>query len=374
MDLAYHFWLFLQLKKSTRCDCVTKLQLACIRPRMTKIYTILRSFWVRWLGVFILVAGAAFWGGYEVRAKWPGVIPLAVTGANELRLGQQTLTNPLLECDLSGNRIASKRFEPLEGVLKGIIKEKTKQGILEHASVYYRSMNSARWAGINETETFAAASLIKVPLLFVYYRDADRTPAILGDSIVYDGSFDHSKEQNIKPSHLLTVGTHTVEDLLHDMIAYSGNNSMDLLLARMQGDQVKAVSQDLGVTIQRSKIGDALFSSQDFSTFFRVLYNASYLSRDSSEKALALLTETDYRDGLVAGVPKEVTVAHKFGERIVQKVAGQEDYAELHDCGIVYDKTEPYFLCVMTRGKDLNQLSGVIRDLSTAVYNSTSRQ
>jgi hypothetical protein len=38
----------------------------------------------------------------------------------------------------------------------------------------------------------------------------------------------------------------------------------------------------------------------DYASFFRVLFNASYLNRKDSEKALALLTKVAFRDGLIA--------------------------------------------------------------------------
>jgi hypothetical protein len=43
------------------------------------------------------------------------------------------------------------------------------------------------------------------------------------------------------------------------------------------------------------------------------LFNASYLNRENSEKVLNLLTKTDFKDGLVAGVnDKNIAISHKF--------------------------------------------------------------
>ena len=88
------------------------------------------------------------------------------------------------------------------------------------------------------------------------------------------------------------------------------------------------------------------------------------MSPARSEEALDLLTKSEFKDGLVAGVPPGVTVAHKFGER----GAEGERMRQLHDCGIVYCPRSPYVLCVMTRGEDFQQLIGTTEDISRLVY------
>jgi len=62
-------------------------------------------------------------------------------------------------------------------------------------------------------------------------------------------------------------------------------------------------------------------------------------------------------------VPKEVRVAHKFGELGLPN--GEK---QLHDCGIIYYPGNPYLLCVMSKGKDSQKLSGIIQTISSMVY------
>jgi hypothetical protein len=73
---------------------------------------------------------------------------------------------------------------------------------------------------------------------------------------------------------------------------------------------------------------------------------------------------TEFDQGIVAGVPKGVTIAHKFGER---EVVGEPE-KQLHDCGIVYYPKHPYLICIMTRGSDFEKLAQGIRELSELVY------
>jgi hypothetical protein len=44
-----------------------------------------------------------------------------------------------------------------------------------------------------------------------------------------------------------------------------------------------------------------------------------------------------------------------------------EQVEEFHDCGIVYSGT-PYLLCVMTKGKNYNDLQEAIRKISALTY------
>jgi len=100
----------------------------------------------------------------------------------------------------------------------------------------------------------------------------------------------------------------------------------------------------------------------------RILYNSSYLNFEMSNKALMLLTQTDFPNGLVAGVPDSVVVAHKFGE---QK---NGDEQQLHDCGIVYYQENPYILCVMTKGYEIPELASIIKEISQQVYNEVKQR
>ncbi|MHB8709527.1 MAG: serine hydrolase, partial [Desulfuromonadales bacterium] len=74
-------------------------------------------------------------------------------------------------------------------------------------------------------------------------------------------------------------------------------------------------------------------------------------------------------DGLTAGLPKSIEVAHKFGER--GDLAGA---MQLHDCGVIYHPDTPYLLCVMTRGDQHNQMTAAIAETSRMVYDEVTTQ
>ncbi len=82
-----------------------------------------------------------------------------------------------------------------------------------------------------------------------------------------------------------------------------------------------------------------------------------------SAKALTYLVNSEFKEGIAGGVPSEIKVAHKFGERTLSA-----DLKHLHDCGIVYYPDNPYILCVMTRGNNYQELSNIIKTISKMTY------
>ncbi len=88
------------------------------------------------------------------------------------------------------------------------------------------------------------------------------------------------------------------------------------------------------------------------------------MSLDNSEKALGLLSSAKFEEGLSAGVPSEVKVAHKFGER----EESETNEIQFHDCGIIYFPNNPYLLCIMTKGNNLTNLETVLSTISKMVY------
>jgi len=279
--------------------------------------------------------------------------------------------NPLLECD-SSTISQDKNLATLKKSLEFIISQYTGTGKISFASIYYRDLNNGPWFGINEREYFSPASLIKVPVLIAYFKDAESDSSLLNKKIINTKTFDYS-QQNITPTLMLELNKeYTVEDLLNRMIIYSDNAAYELLLDNIDNSKIFNVYKDLDVDISKAQNdpNGNIITVKDYSSFFRILFNASYLNQKMSEKALNILSQTQYSKGLVAGVPTNTSISHKFGER--QFLPSHEK--QLHDCGIVYLTKKPYLLCVMSRSSDFNQSAGFIKEVSKTVYSYISTE
>jgi beta-lactamase class A len=205
--------------------------------------------------------------------------------------------------------------------------------------------------------------------MIAYFKQAETHPELL-TQVLKNNSFetDPNLEPNFVSGQKLVVDQeYTILELIEYMIVDSNNRAFDLLINNIDLALLKSVYADLGLEFQQSLLkvdAPTIISVKDYATFFRVLFNASYLSPEMSNLALEILTKTKFDQGLKAGVEENIQVAHKFGERSFE----ENEEKQLHDCGIVYRPNKPYLLCVMTRGNDFETLINNVKQISTLVY------
>jgi len=289
--------------------------------------------------------------------------------AYEVRLGGYKYINPLLECEQAQDVIENAELMPFKNRVDNFIKDNLRKQWGDEVSVYFRELNDGLAFTIGKPEQFYPASLLKVPEMMSVLKKADADPAILKKRIAYDRP-ELKSRQNTEVADKLVFGrSYTIEELMERMIKYSDNVSSWLLEDALNPRDLRRVFDDLGIPNPADYADqDYVLSTETYSSFFRILYNASYLRKTSSEKALEYLSSTDYTKGLVAGVPPGTTVAHKFGLR---KINGTK---QLHDCGIIYYPGHPYLLCIMTSGPAPEYLDTTIGDISRFIYEEIDRQ
>ncbi len=246
--------------------------------------------------------------------------------------------------------------------------EKRNNGLAD-ASMYFYDLNRGRWIGVNESQKYNPASMLKVVIMVAYLKNAENNPAVLQKELVYTSDLQTllKKDQFNSDSSLTVSQSYTVDELINKMIIESDNGAEFLLLNNIDLDSLNYIYRALNITSPQASAGDFVISPRAYSLFFRIIYSATYLSRDMSEKALETLSRATFADGIVAGLPANTVVAHKFGEYVISS-NNQIQGMELHDCGIVYYKDNPYFLCVMTKGNNLDELKNVIKNISSMVY------
>ncbi len=290
-------------------------------------------------------------------------MPASDSSVHELREGGYKFINPLLECDTISETVRLNGLNTLEKAVSSYLEKEKADGNLTNAAVYYRDLNDGPWFGVNERAPFAPASLLKLPVMMAYFKKAEKDPSVLTKKIVYQAK-DQLLGQDIVPTKTIQKGqSYTIEELIVRMMEYSDNAALTVLEDNIDPMLIDKVTLDLGVETATVATPDDFMSVRGYSSLFRILYNASYIEKDLSEKALEIMSKSEFNDGLVAGVPKGIIISHKFGER--ERSDGSE---ELHDCGIVYHPSNPYLICVMTKGDRLEDLKKVISDVSRMVY------
>jgi beta-lactamase class A len=321
---------------------------------------------------FVAVAAASFAGGWFAKQEASAA---PVSKALRLSNNQYQYIDPLLLCNIN-NPSPAQEDKDLSAQLQAAIAKHVKAGDVSKASVYFGDVTSAKWADVNADQKYYPSSLGKIPIMMAYYQYAESHPGALDQKIVYPaGSEDRNAQQDIAPAQAIVPGnTYTARQLIEYMIKYSDNNAANLLYTHIDQDLLNSVYADLNIpTDENPNLANLDFiTPHQIATMFRVLYNATYLTREDSEGALELLTQSSFTEGIVAGVGGSAPVAHKLG--LVGIAPGDVTTEhELHDCGIVYGK-DTYHLCIMTRGAgSLAQLEATVAELSKIVYDKVNK-
>jgi beta-lactamase class A len=274
--------------------------------------------------------------------------------------------NPLLFLETSKEKTPD--YAPLEKELSKYVEQVTDAKQADSVSIYFRDVNSGRWTGINEDVTYRPSSMFKVAVMMGILKHATFYPSVLDRKLYYKETIDPG--QFYKPEQPLKTGYYTVQELINAMILDSDNTATIILLQNYEKDYLDVLTT---LRLPTPQTNDDFLSSKSYSVLFRSLYNATYLPASAAEQALTLLASTTFNNGLVEGVPENIIVSHKFGEQTNAFTNGRVRDRELHDCGIVYYPTRPYFICVMTKGQDFKQLEDVIQHISEITYKNIER-
>lgn len=333
-----------------------------------------------WLGGFLFVV-AGFAVGVQVpRAGAPtpergerdqqvddrGPAPRARAGGDDftpVRSTGYSFISPLLECEPGSTRWKGD-LASVEAELHTAVDRALHDRRVEHVSVYFRDLTNGPWFGINEQERFTPASLLKVPIMMAWFYLAEVRPDMLDQLVVFERS-DSGAVPTIPGSSKLQPGTaYAIGELIERMIISSDNDAAQVLLETVDERVLVRTYAELGFPVPTETDPDPEMTVKQYAAAFRVLFNATLLNRPWSERALETLSHSEFRDGLVAGLPEGLPIAHKFGERSIYGSAGRQ----LHECGIVYVPGRPYLLCVMTRGENVPAQAALIAELSRAAY------
>lgn len=251
----------------------------------------------------------------------------------------------------------------------------------ETVAVAFRDLQTGRELLVNGRVSFHAASTMKVPVMLEVYREAREGALRLDEGIavknefksIADGSaFSVSPEDDSEQALYRKVGgTETVRELLRLMITESSNLATNILVERVTPARVMELLKRLGArdmkVLRGVEDGKAFergmnntTTARDLLTLLRALAEGRAVSAEASREMVEVLAAQKFNEGIPAGVPARVRVAHKTGS--ITKIE--------HDAGIVYPPgRKPYVLVVLVRGiSDGARAHKLIADISRAVY------
>lgn len=234
----------------------------------------------------------------------------------------------------------------------------------ERLGIYFEYLPSGTSIGISEKEEFELASLLKVPI------------AMAALDQIHAGTMAPTTMLTLEKSHLDPYYGELwqegpgyqvpLEKAIEIMIVKSDNTAARVISENMPDGATEKIFDLLD--IPKVQKGMALVvTPKNYSSILRSLYLASILPKEESNQLLSLLTRTDFRDRIQAGVPDTVPVAHKVGIH----TSPDESKSIFTDCGIVYVPKRPYVLCVMIEGQEARTLS-YMTEISRIIYTYVS--
>lgn len=253
---------------------------------------------------------------------------------------------------------------PAKKKVSDLIQARIAAGDLKEGSVYFHALSTGYWFGLGEHQKFIPASLLKVYLLIRVLQEEESWPGVLKTSLELQDDVRNASQEILPYDRLVQGRRYTVEELLSHMIVYSDNSAAYTLHTKFGDKSLEKIYRDFG--LQSDAKDEAYLTLKQYMMVFLSLYNGTYIGAAPSGRALQFLSRSEFKDGLKAGLPPGLPVAHKFGERGVDTPQGR--LQQLHDCGIIYYGDYPYMLGVMTRGDDIKKLAAVIKDVSALIY------
>lgn len=236
-------------------------------------------------------------------------------------------------------------------------------------------------------EPFHAASTMKVAVMMEVFRHAQEGRLSLEDRLVIknefrslaDGSvFTLTAESDSDPALYEKIGhAVTIRELVRAMIVRSSNLATNLLIERVTAARVQELMEAIGASGMRVLRGvedrraferglNNTTTARALLVIFRHLAEGRILSRESCEEMVRILLDQEFNDGIPAGLPAGVRVAHKTGA--ISRIA--------HDAGIVYLPVgPPYVLVVLTRGvAEEPRANRLIAEISRLLYEHTLKR
>ena len=231
-------------------------------------------------------------------------------------------------------------------------------------------------------DAFHAASTMKIPVMIELFHQVREGKLKLSDPLpiknefhsLVDGSIFTLKPADDSETDLYkAVGqTRTLDQLCDLMVTVSSNFATNLLIQKLGIDNIRAIVTSLhadGMDIKRGVEDQKAFdkglnnttTARGLATLLLAIANGKAVDPGSSAKMVEILERQKFNEGIPAGVPANIRVAHKTGE--ITKIH--------HDAAIVYAK-RPFVLVVLVRGiEDFKQSSALIAGVTRDLYQAS---
>jgi len=232
---------------------------------------------------------------------------------------------------------------------------------------------------IDPDKQFHAASTMKVPVMIELFRQAHAGTLKLDEPLtirnefksIVDGSpYKLSEGDDSDKLMYDALGkTMTLRQLCEAMITVSSNFATNLLIDRLDVENIRATVTRLGADgmqvlrgVEDQKAFDKGLNNSTTARGLMVLFEkiaaGTAVSPAADREMVEILKRQKFNDAIPSGLPKDIAVAHKTGN--ITRIH--------HDAGIVYAR-RPYVVVLLVRGiQSQKESGGLMARLSRIIY------
>lgn len=219
-------------------------------------------------------------------------------------------------------------------------------------AVVVKDLQTGRGVSINADWTYYTASLFKVYVMLEVMHQEALGYLKLTDEVTITPYYD---AQSVGPRLTARCQRLTIRQALEAMMARS-DNSVAVLLQDMVGSgNINASMVSLGLKNSHFLSEDLPTSASDLARVLEGIGRGQAVSKSASEEMVRLLSLEQFDNGLRAGTPAGLRLAHKTGNYL----------GVTHDAGIVYGPSGAYVIVVMSDGANA---PAVTKDIATMVF------
>ena len=264
---------------------------------------------------------------------------LAITARNfklpkfpRISLSSLSEINPFKEqLIVVGNKGSKVDVEKLENIKKEFVElTDNYSGIY---AFYIYDLNGDYFYGSCYQEKMQAASLIKLPVIYLTYKESQ------------DGN----------------LNLEEYRPLLEAMGQRSDNEAYQKMAFVLGNEKINKAIIDLGMS--KTSFKDNITTPEDIGIFFKKLYKGELLNKENTEEFLKFLTDTSFEKWLRPGIPASIKLSHKYGR----------ETHSVSDAGVVFGD-KPFVIVIMTDGVIESEADEVFSELTKILYNGQTNE
>ena len=246
-------------------------------------------------------------------------------------------------------------------------------------AVYFRTLDGrAQWS-VRADDVFHAASTMKIPVMIELFHQVQEGKVKLTDTLLVKNEFHsimdgsayvlNASDDSEGELYKAEGQKRTLRELCELMITVSSNLATNLLIEKLGVENIRAEVHTLGadgMNVKRGVEDNKAFqkglnnttTASALGMLLQAIAEGKAVDAASSNEMVAILEWQKFNEGIPAGLPKGIPVAHKTGE--ITKIH--------HDAAIVFAK-RPFILVILVRGlTEKKDSAALMADVSKSLY------